>query len=309
MVKNKKNIAVFLGAVFSIVFSVFVFSGNVTYAADSLINPGDTTPIVPCATSTNDRACKLCDLIVGIKNIIDWGKNILVVVALVVITVGGLMYSMSSGNEQMMEMSKNIIMQALWGVIIVLGAWLIINLSMRLLSVGNSDLGITATSWSKFDCNSNSSGGGGASSSYDNDNNSGNGGDSSVDTWENEDNDGDGIPNSSDDCPNDSSNSCSDYSDADNDANNLGNSDNDNENFPIENDLPQDETVIEDPQCPPLDNASNCNACSVGSTTVCMLTGSIETGMTCSWSCAQEGEGNQMVDCSISVPAGIIIGC
>lgn len=152
MKNNKKSIVVF-----SAVLLVFVFSLLVSLQCVSAAG-GDAGGLVPCGSGTdpNDR-CTLCDLIVGIKGIIDWGKNILVAAALAAITIGGVMYIVSAGNEQMMQSAKGVIKQAIWGVFIVLGAWLIVNTTMWLLATKDSSgegggLGIGVTSWSEFDC-------------------------------------------------------------------------------------------------------------------------------------------------------------
>ena len=114
---------------------------------------GDTGGLVPCGHGTNvDNRCTLCDLFVGIDRIIKWGRNILVAVALTALVAGGIMYIVSAGNQQMMENAKTLIQQALVGVLIVLGAWLIVNTVIWLLVV-KSGMGVGAGDWWNFDCN------------------------------------------------------------------------------------------------------------------------------------------------------------
>ncbi|MFA7466536.1 MAG: hypothetical protein WCZ08_03955, partial [Parcubacteria group bacterium] len=57
----------------------------------------------------------------------------------------------SAGNEETMETAKNFIKQSLYGVAIVLGAWLIVNTTMWLLAT-RGDLGIGVSSWNDFNC-------------------------------------------------------------------------------------------------------------------------------------------------------------
>ncbi|MFA7466623.1 MAG: hypothetical protein WCZ08_04415, partial [Parcubacteria group bacterium] len=57
----------------------------------------------------------------------------------------------SAGNEETMETAKNFIKQSLYGVAIVLGAWLIVNTTMWLLAT-NDDLGIGVAGWDEFNC-------------------------------------------------------------------------------------------------------------------------------------------------------------
>jgi len=153
--KNKKN-RILLGVALLVLMSGFLLFISFADAQASLVNCGRT------GTGFDDR-CRLCDLIVGIKGIIDWGRSIMVAIALTAIVAGVIMYIVSAGNQQMMESAKNIIKQALIGVVIVLTAWLIVNTSMWLLA-SKSDLDIGATSWDSFTCeysNSQASGGGG----------------------------------------------------------------------------------------------------------------------------------------------------
>lgn len=116
----------------------------------------DAAGIVPCGrnsgTAEEMAPCTLCHLIIGIKKIIDFGSTILVIVAVVVIVAAGIMYVISAGSDQQMEKAKNLLKQALTGFTVVLGAWLIINTAMLVLSVNYANLGITTAGWSDFAC-------------------------------------------------------------------------------------------------------------------------------------------------------------
>ncbi|MFA6184207.1 MAG: pilin [Parcubacteria group bacterium] len=124
------------------------------------IQAADTnTGLVPCGLdSTYANRCTLCHLIVGIRDIIDWGKTILIVVALVAIVAGAIMYIVSAGNNTLMEAAKNVIKQALWGVVIVLGAWVIVNTALWLITSKLNDSGSSSqkfldiSSWNDFQC-------------------------------------------------------------------------------------------------------------------------------------------------------------
>lgn len=118
----------------------------------------DAAGIVPCGGDGESR-CTLCHLVIGIKNIIDYGFKILIFVALAAITISGVMYIISSGSEDMMKKAKEFIRQTLVGFAIVLGGWLIINYAMVLLSAKDSnndgvpDFGFVSTGgWSNFTC-------------------------------------------------------------------------------------------------------------------------------------------------------------
>jgi len=129
--------------------------------------------LVPCGlTSNKSDKCTLCHLFEGIQNIVNWGKTILLVVALVAIVAGAIMYIISAGNSGMMESAKGLIKQALWGVAIVLGAWVIVNTSLWLIAsklytgTGTTNGSFMSIgSWYNFDCNG--GGGSGVISTFD----------------------------------------------------------------------------------------------------------------------------------------------
>ena len=130
------------------IFILFIFSFLLSFSKDA-----SALQLVPACgegTSISDR-CTLCHLFIGMKEIIDWGRNILVIVAVVAIVAGGIMYIISAGDEKMMSSAKGIIKQALWGVLIVLGAWVIVNTTMVVLGTNLNALSITS-SWNEFSC-------------------------------------------------------------------------------------------------------------------------------------------------------------
>ena len=146
---KKRKITFVLILLFFIVLTIPLFGD----AAD---------PIVPCGKTTdkasNNNWCTLCHLVVGIKNIIDYGTGILLFVATLAIVVGAILYIISAGNEQTMEKAKNIMKKTVWGVVIILSAWAIINISMlKLGGIDNDnndipDFGFSITSWNTFSC-------------------------------------------------------------------------------------------------------------------------------------------------------------
>jgi hypothetical protein len=113
--------------------------------------------LVPCGR-TGQPMCTLCDFIVGIKGLIDYGFIIMVVVALAMLIISGVVYVISAGSEGMMTTAKSLLKNVLIGFAIILGAWLIINTTMWILGAkGSTDtggtLGIGVESWNKFNCN------------------------------------------------------------------------------------------------------------------------------------------------------------
>lgn len=108
--------------------------------------------LVPCGKKSDSGMCTLCDLIVGIKGIIDYGFKIMVIVAIAMVTIAGITYIISAGDEGMMGTAKNLLKNTLIGFAVILGAWLMINTVMWVIGT-KGDLGIGVTGWSTFTCN------------------------------------------------------------------------------------------------------------------------------------------------------------
>ena len=79
-----------------------------------------------------------------------------ITLALVAIFFSGVMYIISSGDEGMMTSAKGFLKASLIGFAVVLGGWLIVNVTMWVLGA-QGDLGIGIEKWNKFTCNTKSS--------------------------------------------------------------------------------------------------------------------------------------------------------
>lgn len=127
------------------------------HAADGTMPGG----LVPCGNG-NDP-CTLCHFIIGFHNLVTVMLKLLVVVALAGIFISGVMYILSAGDETMMTSAKNFIKASIIGFVVVLGAFLIVTVTMWALSVktdsdGHKFAGIDQTSWFTFTCSTVSSG-------------------------------------------------------------------------------------------------------------------------------------------------------
>ena len=106
--------------------------------------------LVPCGRS-GQPMCTLCDFIIGIKGLIDYGFTIMVIVGLAMLVIAGIVYIVSAGNEGMMETAKSLMKNVLIGFALILGAWLIVSTVMWVMGA-RGDLGIGITSWNTFTC-------------------------------------------------------------------------------------------------------------------------------------------------------------
>lgn len=140
--------------------------------------PSSADGLVPCGRNTDDptttinetAVCTLCHVIVGGKNIIDWGMRVMVAIGLVVITAMGIWYIVSSGNDSMISQAKSGIKATLIGIAVMLGAWLLIHTTLLLLAQEtdpskNPIIGLQVVNGFQFSCDTQSLANTGASSS------------------------------------------------------------------------------------------------------------------------------------------------
>lgn len=101
--------------------------------------PDPTSSIVPCGDESRGQApCDLCHLYTGAKNIIDFVLFDLVLpLAIVAFLIGGIFMLASSGNPQMLQTGKTAITNALIGIFIAFGSWLIIATVVNTLGYQN----------------------------------------------------------------------------------------------------------------------------------------------------------------------------
>ena len=84
----------------------------------------ETTPLVTCATAANPKACTICDLIDGIHGVIQFLVELMSITGIVIITIAGVMYIVSSGNPSMTTLAKSAIKNVLIGITVILVAFI-----------------------------------------------------------------------------------------------------------------------------------------------------------------------------------------
>lgn len=123
--------------------------------------------IVPCGRSCDDARtagydetenCTLCHLLIMIKNIFDLMFAWVIIVALISLTVGGVVYLVSTGNPGRVSVAKGIVSKALFGFAGFLLAWLIVYTVLVFLSAKPANvIGINAgANWWQFTCSTDS---------------------------------------------------------------------------------------------------------------------------------------------------------
>ncbi len=147
-ISGKLLLAVFFLAIGLVIFG----SGKVSAMFPTSVPNG----IVPCATEANDVPCTLCHFIVGFYRLFQYGLYIVITAAFIAIFFAGTMYVISSGDEGMMTSAKSFLKAALIGFTVIVGAWLIVNITLWLISA-QPTLGVERTNWYTFTCNTASS--------------------------------------------------------------------------------------------------------------------------------------------------------
>lgn len=121
---------------------LFIFSFFITAAFPFSANAA----IVPCGRNENDpdtaidetKPCTICHLVIGGKKVIDWGLKVMTYVAIAIIVAMAILYIVSTGNQGLMTTAKGGIMAALAGFAVMLGAWLIVRTTLRIIASDSS---------------------------------------------------------------------------------------------------------------------------------------------------------------------------
>lgn len=131
--------------------AVFIFVPSFALAAPSW------WPIVPCGTAANPTPCNPCDLFKMGRNIIDFVlMGLMPPVAAGLFIWGGFLILMGGPNPALFAKGKQIFTTTFYGVLIILGSWLITNTIMMSVAKDSIMVGDTVvnivTDWNKFEC-------------------------------------------------------------------------------------------------------------------------------------------------------------
>jgi len=106
--------------------------------------------VITCGTGQD--MCTLCDLIAGMNRIIQYLMKLAIGVALLAMTIGGVMYVVSAGDKGLADKAKGAITNAVVGFAIIFAGWLIINTTITYIG-SYTNLGIQGVgSWGNFEC-------------------------------------------------------------------------------------------------------------------------------------------------------------
>ena len=86
--------------------------------------------LVPC----NGPDCSVCDIAKLLNNVITWFIGFGAILAVLVIVYAGIKLVTSAGNQSAVESAKSMAFDVVIGFIILLCAWLIVDLFMKALT-------------------------------------------------------------------------------------------------------------------------------------------------------------------------------
>ena len=90
---------------------------------------------IPCfKTGAAFENCGLCDFLYAFLKLAHWGLGIIGALALLLFIIGGVTWLTSAGNQNQIATGKRILTGTITGIIIILSAYLIVNLIISAFS-------------------------------------------------------------------------------------------------------------------------------------------------------------------------------
>jgi len=117
------------------IFLISLFTVNVAYAGVH------TGPIVPCTDNCN--LCHFWQLGSNIINFISF--NLAIPIAVLLFVVAGIIFIVSGGDENRITLAKKIFTNVVFGLIIIMSSWLLIDTLFKTIADGN-----LIGAWSSF---------------------------------------------------------------------------------------------------------------------------------------------------------------
>lgn len=164
----KKKAVYFLQIIFLLgiffIFSAQAQAINENVSGGSMTGIPATTPtstvtaasgtgagLVPCGRS-GQPACTLCHFIIGFQGLINFGMKIVVYLAMTMIFISGVLYILVFTDEGLVKRAKDMLTGTLVGFAFVVLGWLIINVTLWVLSANVSMGQSTTSKWYEIKC-------------------------------------------------------------------------------------------------------------------------------------------------------------
>jgi len=97
--------------------------------------------------------CQFCHFFVMFKAIIDFVLQLVMAIAVLMLVIGGVMFFTAMGNPEKLGTAKNLITSVVWGVVIIFGAWIVINTIFTFIGLSDFALQFTGPGkWFTINC-------------------------------------------------------------------------------------------------------------------------------------------------------------
>ncbi len=109
--------------------------------------------LVPCG-GAGEPACQICHLWQLFSNVINFMIfKLTLPIGVFMIVIAGLMYLISAGEEKKIQLAKNIILNVVIGIVLIMSSWLIVDTLIKTLASQSSESGQVIWAWNEFpDC-------------------------------------------------------------------------------------------------------------------------------------------------------------
>jgi len=145
-------------------------ANNYTITYEGLVPCGkcvNITPVVTANKTDKERCgatewqptnikyfpCQFCHFFVMFKAIIDFVLQLVMAIAVLMLVIGGVMFFTAMGNPEKLGTAKNLITSVVWGVVIIFGAWIVINTIFTFIGLSDFALQFTGPGkWFTINC-------------------------------------------------------------------------------------------------------------------------------------------------------------
>ncbi len=145
-IKNQKLallfLIIFLGSLFSPLVSLALNSYQVddtTVYYEGLIPCGKSKdiPLAPGESEEVRMPCQLCHFFVMFDGIVDFVLKLVIVIAVLMLTIGGFMFLFAGGDPGILAKAKSILTSVAIGLVIIFGAYLIIGTILQVIGLSD----------------------------------------------------------------------------------------------------------------------------------------------------------------------------
>jgi hypothetical protein len=136
-----------------LLFAIAVAISLPTAAALAAFTPTDSgTGLVPCGVSSDPNVateCEACNVVQLVQNVIIFMIGIAIPIAMAMFAWAGILYFTSATNSENIGKAKRIFSSSMFGFVLALAAWLIVNTVLFTVLDHNK---YPESSWFKIDC-------------------------------------------------------------------------------------------------------------------------------------------------------------